>query len=328
MLRPNVTVGLTPGKQHRPIFPEPGPGLDLPPKPDVGSLPMLISAYYKLVVLIVGLIGNLLVVVVMRKNVAPVTARIILVALAISDSAYLLADSPSIVTSIAYSKLFSHTSLFACRFTICLRFLFPCLSSWFTVMFTMERLIAIAMPMKVKTYMNKKTILICMPVLLSAFIPYAIWNAINSEILYLGQGPNVTPMACLPKVRSVNFLKTIVSSYVPLGLIAIFNIAICVLLIRFKRSRLDLGQKTGQPKYPSSQIVVILFAVTVTYTLLSAPLHIYFQVNENGKPADPVHLILASLYYTNFGINFYLYLVVTTTFRRAVQQIFCRCVQN
>ncbi len=87
---------------------------------DAASTPVgpIIVFYFKLSLFVVGFVGNSLTVLITRRTKTPVTTRIIITALALSDTLHLIFRFPSILYVKFFHKSLSSISAFTCKYTI------------------------------------------------------------------------------------------------------------------------------------------------------------------------------------------------------------------
>lgn len=139
------------------------------------------------------------------------------------------------------------------------------------------------------------------------------------------------------------FIDTLVFSLVPFAILIVSNVVLILKVsdsVRKARVTFACGQSdqlNSRTKKVSS-MTVTLIAVSVTFFLLSAPLSFYFII----APYTPGYSELSQLYreirsfsfifvnllwYSNSAVNFYLYCLTGSKFRKEAKELFC-CVQK
>ncbi|KAK7094783.1 uncharacterized protein [Littorina saxatilis] len=98
-----------------------------------------------------------------------------------------------------------------------------------------------------------------------------------------------------------------------------------------KRSRNGLSTFAGSNK-ASRQLTRMLVCVSIAFVVLSSPIGIFIVVSKSWKPSSDssralfslVSVLCESLMYTNHAVNFVLYCVAGSRFRRYAANILCR----
>ena len=136
----------------------------------MSSLSLNIALVYKLFILVFGLAGNITTIFIMRRTRAPITTRIILILLAISDSAHLIMNTPVIIALNFFGKTFSALSVGTCKLAVFSFFFFPSISAWLVAILTIERCFAVLIPLSVKRVATKERLIVFLLIFVSFYL--------------------------------------------------------------------------------------------------------------------------------------------------------------
>ena len=293
---------------------------------------VVVSFYYKLTVLTLGLIGNVLSIFIMRRVKGPVTTRIVLVALALADSAYLVFSAPHFLSSLYFAKKFASVSLFTCRYTRFVQHFFPSLSFWFVAILTMERCLAVTIPLKVRIISSMKILIAVLIVLVLAYVNRDIVVLFNYDIRnVLGRNGAVLRIACIDNKENYELivtLKTFFDVLTPILITVFCNIVIGIVIIITKRNQKTLRGGCTRKEETVSQLLVTLFVISLAFVILCFTLWFYLKVGRRIL-GDRIFENINNLYFrtadclqfTNFGVNFYPHVAFTTAFRNEIQRM-------
>lgn len=298
------------------------------------------------ILLTLGSIGNLItfIVLMQRKNRGSSTAMY-LTALALSDILILWTGLFREWIRYLNGKDIRTYGEFGCRLHIFLTYLaFQC-SSWFLVTVTVERLIAVLLPHKIKNICNHRNagIVILVIVILFMFLNGHWFYGFTVVQAY--QDHNSTYKAsCRERHdhtyvafrRIWNWIDLCIVSLVPLVLLSLANITIIIrLLMRKRKSKTQIvpsALKLHSRKKTVSQLTVTLIIVNIAFLVCSTPLSLDIILIDKlpdfrtEKHDYAVYMLRAAivglLAYLNSSINFILYFVSGSKFRDEVKH-FC-----
>ena len=123
------------------------------------------------------------------------------------------------------------------------------------------------------------------------------------------------------------YLSSIINPVIPV----IFLFAMNTIIIRAVAKSREL-RRCKTESSSEKQITIMLILVSVTFVLLMLPFEIrdnyYYFAGRSHSPKDFavfyfLFLITRELFTLNFGINFFLYLLSGTKFRRDLRKLFC-----
>ncbi|KAK2140932.1 hypothetical protein LSH36_1201g00044 [Paralvinella palmiformis] len=283
--------------------------------------------------LLVGLFGNTMTVIVMRHSLFRATSiAIILVALSLSDSALLL--------MVPFNKLFVQKYLgfdvralhwFGCKAFFWFWRTAKMTSSWFIVLISLERFVVINYPLKARTLVTKRTA-VC-----GILLVYTVIGTFN--LIWVSFSDVIRGGKCLSNVADdpakTAFVRAFVVAgsslytHIPVVLTVFFNLISVIKLIRQDRKRRLMTQmmRVTHPKRQdtSSLLSAMLIGISFAFFVLVTPisvlhaLTVYKGVNL-FHTTDYVLVIVREVAMTteqlNYSINFYLYVLCSSAFRK------------
>ena len=297
-------------------------------------------------ILLLGTVGNILVVLVIarRKVLRLSTNGMYLMCLALADLLVL------------YTGLLRHwilhltdvnirnTSDASCKVHLCLTYFATQLASWVLINLTMERVVAVFLPHRAKVIFTQPRAavgLVITTVLVAVVnIPY-LWvfrlvehndsHSINetTENLICDADPHLLQVS-----DALDWVHFAVASAVPFAIMAAANVAMAIEVFYKKRNQpgMILHRASGKFGNPTC----LLLTVTTTFIVCTAPYSIYLSLINNqelienaGSKEETARLFLLGtcltlLGYTNNSINFILYCLMGTRFRRECVNLFTK----
>ena len=290
-----------------------------------------ITISYKMFVLLFGLIGNCLTIFVVRRTKTPITTRIIITSLAVSDNGFLLFAAPLTTVNAIY-KGFHHTSV-SCQFSLFVHYFFPNISNYLLVILTAERATAVALPLRVKSFNSGRKFSLLLTVVVFAISAWASFVAYNFDAMEK-KTPQGVLLVCAPRketyFQAFQVVSGVVENAIPLIAVVGGNIVIIVCYSRNKKRTRNITETAGTDnrKLAEAKLFVTTLCVSVAFAVLSTPLTLYFTVGERilgnkiySNRNNPFRLVAECMNYTNFGINFYLYVLFAESFRKEMRVI-------
>ncbi len=305
--------------------------------PDILRVEWLITLgfYYRLFVLVFGTVGNFLAVFVVRLTKMRKTTKIIIAVLAAVDTTFLVLEASNDIYKKIHHNTLYNTNTILCKICFFNYLYIGTMSNILVAVLTVERCIAVTVPLKAKIVWTTKTV----AVLLIAL--FAILLAFNSYILHYytfsdyfdGKGAFELIICHAPHhINSLMInLNPFYEAIIPVTLVVACNCVICFTLVR---SKIQLGSVNQENQLSPSekQLIVTTFALSVAYLILCVPTNIYFNLGERilgseifANYENTYAVVTDMLQYTNFGINFYLYVAFTRAFREQLKQLIRRC---
>ena len=283
------------------------------------------------ILLVVGTVGNALVVLVVlgRGAMRATTTSIYMVALAVLDTLLLY------VGLLPYWIYFRcdvdwyslHTS--SCKALLFLLYLLVHLEAWVLVNLTMERLVAVLSPHKVKIYFSKTNAVIGLTVTTLAIMTldlHFLWT--HSLVEYVvDRATGTTAKKCADinedvvifMFRAWPWLDMAVASVIPFIVILVSNVIIII--------RVVFKNRVNKMSAKMTSVTAMLICVSFTFLVLTLPICIYFVIMYGNidrhsdadidiDNANIIHAAFSILFYMNNSINFILYCVSGPRFRR------------
>ena len=279
---------------------------------------------------VVGIVGNIFTVIIMRdeefkKNVT----SYILIALALSD----------LIVNFMYpfNKQFVRTligrdiralSTFGCHFFFSLWRTVKMSTSWLVVLISVERFIAVVYPFKAVKWIVKSRVLLAIStiyVILGIYNSY--WSSVTDRIVGPYCLPNTRPAEALQLSYILILLGNVVYSPVPCVILFITTSIIVHALRTSHAKRKHLTSEQAQQQDNTSRITGMLLGVCIAFLILVTPitighlLSIFAGINIlfSTDPSVTIYRELAQLMeQTNHSINFFLYVVSSSEFRRVL----------
>ncbi len=300
----------------------------------VSFLAIHIPFYYKLTVALFGLVGNSITVYVMPRTKTPVTTRIIITTLAISDNGFLFCSLPGFVAPRIIHKAFALLYHATCKFHIFVIFFFQPISYWLVAILTIERLIVVAFPLKSKLITTKNTTLATVVVLVVFYLVFGSVVAYDYELVDIQDGATVVATVCTAKryIKTFRVFGVFIDLGAPLVAILMGNVLICCLILHSRRNRSSLGGSQGSGRQAQeTKLFITTFSVSLAFVILNTPFTLYWVAGKLilGKDVflnyyNPYLLVSDCMSYTNFAVNFFLYVLFTKSFRDETKRIMKR----
>ena len=299
--------------------------------------------------LVVGVGGNLLSIAVLsRKRMRNSTTSLYLRFLAVVDTLVLIIGNLRELVYYATNLDVRELSDATCRIHYWLTLNVTALSGWLLAVLTIDRLVSIKRPLWAKSNCSQKTALVV------SLTVTAVMFMVNSHILgYLYRTEIQVPannttvvldIQCLP--NTLQYMKfwqkiwpvmiLILYSFIPLGCLIICNIIIANELI--KRNTVLPGARHTSV-YSSNQrkefksVTRMLIVVCSVFTAISLPTCIflivesYIFVGTSARDISKRRLawaVVSILMYSNNAINFILYCLSGSLFRKELKSMFWR----
>lgn len=307
-----------------------------------------------------GLIGNCfsILVLLLSSILRRTTTAQYLIALALADSTVLIGDGIRWLASRRYSAPeyyfpqylglnFYDTSNAACKITNFLRYGGYLWSVWITIAIAVERLIAVAFPEKLGhlvTMKRTRIAIVCIVAFSLGLGSFPFWtlHATYGESFGV-QMPKCVICDSGAYVAWNNVVVKFGALFIPGVIITVLTTVIIVFLCR-NRSKINNAHQSEESARTSgarlelsveTQMTIMLVAVCVATIALRAPYMIAYYFRSRVWEADFVHptthiqtymayRITDVINTINYAINFVLYCVWGTSFRREAKRIFCK----
>ncbi|CAF1030706.1 unnamed protein product, partial [Brachionus calyciflorus] len=196
-----------------------------------------IEPYYILTIIIVGLFGNSLsFFLFMFTKLKLEQANYILAALAFADNGFLISLLMVNLKNFLDLNIFDNSQI-GCKISVYITYLFSFLSSWYVVTFSIERLIAVYLPIKRINICNKYTNKLSIFILTLASMSIYSFSLFTSGLEFSSDN---TTKSCVTLTKWFNivqlmaFIDTFLTMIIPFLIIFISNISIVWKLMDFK----------------------------------------------------------------------------------------------
>lgn len=246
---------------------------------------------------LLGTLGNILSLCVLNRSaLRRLKIRPYLIALAVFDLLVLYVTFLPALIIISHGSQGKQRTAIQCKLTIYFAFLIIDCSSWITVAITVERLLYVIRPHMVRPQRGT-AIALSLTIGLVAIIniPIALgWTSVDGKCA----------------VAQVYYLiHFIVCSYIPAAIMVPSNIFITYTLCR--RPKLGSGASTQR-----DNTIRIAMAINLVFLCTAFPVSIVWVIVER------LYLPLYLLHYSNYAINFVMYIIAGQMFREELKAMF------
>ncbi|XP_045158264.1 neuromedin-U receptor 2-like [Mercenaria mercenaria] len=298
--------------------------------------------------LLFGTFGNLLTIIVLthRRNRYTSTA-IYLTALAVSDFLVLWTGLLRQWIIYTFDIDIRAQSAFGCK--LHLFFIYGSLlcSSWFLVAVTIERFVSVWFPHKVKSVCSLRNACAVITLIVSVIFLLNIHWLYGVYLAPVQSSSNITTKSACGLVKNSEYREFFVYyewiylcifSLVPLTVLTSANISIIVrLLIRKLKTRIQVAPNNGilaARRNNVSQLTIMLLIVNTMFIICTPPISIYNIWEDQWKASAKTSqeeaalkltwAVVNLLMYLNTTLNFFLYFLSGSKFRKQVKDFFCR----
>ncbi len=279
------------------------------------------------VVFVVGVATNALsFIVILKSNLRKASTGLYLCVLAVADSVCLTLWTSITWAVLALGANFPPFNRCDIR-TFCMPFFFS-LSSISVVCVTTDRFLVVWFPLQAKTLTTRKRaacVMICVTaILLILFVPALFAVSPNCE-------PN--PNMYLYSRYAYYALSNVVYSFGPATYLLCLNIAISFKLLSHKAA--FAGAVNEQSRQNQSRIVVTVLLVSIAFIVCCMPFNLLVTLQSAGltrlnshSSTEIVYTFCRFLSLLNHSINFFLYVLSSSNFRRCLVALFTRPCQR
>ena len=280
------------------------------------------------VIILLGTVGNgLSLAVMLRKALRRSTTSLLLAALAVVDTSVLYVLMLPYWLADQLHFILRDTSPVTCKLHDYVSRVLSQLSPWIIVLVAVERLVVVFVPHKAHLLLTRRR------VAASIAVTGCTLGAANLQYLWMfsyidvkGEGGrcvvNQNVSNLLLEVSSI--LNAVLASFLPAAILVVSNVAIVVKIARERRN------VNRERPMNSSGMTAMLVAVSVLFIVTTVPVQIIVMLSayiSNYKilDSDVTYNIMLMFDYINYAINFLLYCVSGSRFRReAIAMLTCR----
>ena len=222
-----------------------------------------------------------------------------------------------------------------CAWHVFFTYLCVHLSAWSLTLITLERVVCVYKPFRVKELFSLKKTVVATAIVMLILIGFD-QNLLWTSDLYYEEAAGMVICSAAPKYIENNFwiiwnpINTILASFGPFGIILPCNIIVITYLVRRALWMKNSSSKDGK----ISSTTVMLTVNSIAFVLLTAPAAIELILWETGgiDPTKPTANFLlyffTVLFNVNSCLNFFLYAASSDKFRRALMSLFCKESKN
>lgn len=301
-----------------------------------------IHIYYLPVVIVVGTVGNVLSLLVLgRLKKLKISCHVYMRVLACTDLGMLLVAAEYYARSIqvVYISKFNLNTVvlppLECKVSNWMFQTFSLSGVLVILTMTVDRLIGVRFPLKslsLCSVSRAQKISLSIPCLCLVYtFPFFLYTDFV--------GPTCTSLAVKNSFTvAYSWITIALNSIIPFSSILTMNVLIIVTILRRHDQKLEevedrVSNSQLKRSQQDKQLVVQLLLVSFTLLLLTSPLYIRFIVYQyldetvTVKAMSDFHIafhVTNKIFYTNFGINFILYCVGGSQFRKTLRELFVK----
>ena len=306
-----------------------------------------VSIYILGTIIVLGLVGNLLTLLVLRKEKKSSTT-LLLTCLAIGDSLFLLLTCMNTV----YTAIeVVHFHIFGGIYPLLYPYLVPILRmvsmsvDWITLLVTFERYIAVHKPLKAKTICSKRKMAIALCIIVCFAIGFHVpmffeftlketYDPANCEIfLYYYPTPLLHDKEYYIGYRVIT--EAIVRVFVPVISLIFFNYQLVKgLKEAFRRRQATVANNQGSVDTVSSNVTTMVVGVVTVFILCKSPYMVLVivdifivvipqRIRMNLEIREYSIMAINGLIIINSSVNFLLYVMLGKRFRQLFAAMCC-----
>ena len=274
------------------------------------------------VLLILGLVGNILSILVMRrKKFRNNTTSVFIIALAFADSAYLLTNFLTItcirnVTGIALRE----TSSFSCKLIMYIVYVSKAFGAWIILSVSLERLVLVKIPLHAKSIFTVKRTKMWISFLLLWITAIYIYVPILVDIHSDGIQQKCDFSHAVERLNTIlNIFDCIFYSLFPSFVLILSNLILYCILKAQKQNMSKINDGSDSLRFTLTLIIVSISYLTLTLPI--ATYLVFHPIQVRGLD-HTLYIVLYTLNISNNAINFILYCLSGPIFRLEMKRMF------
>lgn len=305
-----------------------------------------LKLYISPLLICLGTIGNLLAFIVLVKNAKKVSTYHYLYVLAIMDIILLMTNLLQLWIRQLTGIFIQDEADWLCKLFIFLGFFSSDASVWLIIAVTIERWIAVQMPLKTSiicTPRRTKLSIICLLFSIASINCHFLWSMELQEVKN-NNTKHIYECKASPDYHVLTYnvwpwVDAIIYSFLPFVIISVVNIMIIKTVCTARRKRETLLITTKQNmmeiRRTNSKLTVMLLSLSFSFLFLTLPMNImmiavvFWNKNIHSEQENAsfnlMRTITELLMYTNHTINFMLYFLTGQRFRQQFAKIFLPC---
>lgn len=293
-----------------------------------------IGKYVMIIIFVLGTVGNVLCFAVMvQRTMRASSTAFYMASLALADTAVLLVGCLRRWVVEVFEVDLLNESPAACYIVNFLQYWSFDVAVWILVIMTMDRVLVVTSPLKAQVYATRRRAAIASVIVITAFA------GVNLHFFFT---TTYTNNVCTAKKEHLDFFTNIwswidatVYSFLPFTLLLVMNIIIIVCMTKADRRKRNMTNQFKMKRKEeqrntinSRKLTIMLLSITCAFIVLTAPSMVINILREKGQPyfnlenpKDMARYILTRqisriLLYLNHSVNFFLYCVTGSKFRR------------
>ena len=294
------------------------------------------NMYITPIIMLFGIIGNIMTLIVLRSRYYSSSPTCVgLSALTVADIGVILARGIHHWLDKAYNIDILLHSRFNCKSMVYIVFVIEQLSGMLIMITTLERLIAVWFPLKIRDWVTKKRMtIICITVsilLAAAFAPVIK----DTDIQTIFAGFVFCGWTTVAYMEAYWWLDMSLTCFVQIPIVLCCNMLILNMLVRNAKKQKDEDMHVAKRKLNNST-VAMLIGVGILFVLTTAPMKVFFlglrfniwYDNALASPAFYANLVaitnlLQVLPILGSSLNIVAYMMTGSRFRISAKSMFC-----
>ena len=304
---------------------------------------------YLLLLVIVGCIGNALVIIIFGQRAFRTTVRLtgsnlsvypFLFYMAISDTMYLMILFCLWLSN--YINVLHRPGI--CQLTLYLTYVCNFINAYYTIAFTAQRLFAVINPIRVSQVLSwYRSRCLALSIIAIALLIYVyLLITVGTE-----DGKCFSRRVYRKMNRVMDIIDCVIVLLIPYIVIISMNTIILISLHRMKQSPHAflfqnhahlISRREITRRHASRKMTKLLLTVSTSYLIICAPyasIHTWrlfgnmLHSNTNREPTiNKSEQYALFIYHISFAMNFYIYIVFGSKFRRELKRLFLKSKQN
>ena len=283
------------------------------------------------IIAVPGVIGNILTVLVLLRQFGRWSSTaVFLFVLAISDTVQLIYSSMSVWIMYGLDKQYvRQLGNLWCKFSMFSAYAPIHFSSWVLVAVTVERLLSVLWPLRVRQRCTRQIASVASFLILCAVL------ALNSHFFY---GYGLTQNSCQHLYQTYSdffyfiwpWIDAVVAFAAPFFILVICN---SMIIYKLRKAKVKIRKRTiikstGEKSYikDTRSITITLVLLNVVFMISSTPL-VAFLISDPGITEEMklIYAVFSVVSFINAGVNFFLYVLSGAKFRNEVKALLlCR----
>ena len=291
-----------------------------------------------------GTFGNVMIIVIHRRTALASSLSVFFVTLASSDLMSIFVSCLLVWIGLIFDFDLAALNDAFCKLVIFFLYVSGVLSAWTLVAITAQRAVCVLFPHRANvlcTIGKSKVIVVSLVLFIAAIHAHVLYGA--KADIYEGRKTCTTLKAYEPFLLEIwNWVDVFIFSFLPWLCLAVSNsLLVWKLRLSLLEAKPSLGSgqadRINDRKKKATSISITLIAVSTAFLVLNFPISCFqilsFIYWMNGsihallssKVIYYIHQISFPLFYANSCINFYIYCLTGSKFRREAKQIL-RCM--